>query len=94
MDKDQPGTGVREQNTIISSPRMAERIHTVANTEGSMRALEHTLTEVEGMGRRGRTGREESEARLLEGLQELLLVVSLDLAKLEVLSGVLLSRTC
>ena len=79
MDKDRPGMGVREQIIIISS---LERTHTVANMEGSMRAPERTLTEVEHMGLPGRPGRGDSEARLLEGLQGLLSVVSSELANL------------
>jgi len=88
MDKGTPGMEVPEQNIIISSLGMAQgRIHTVANMEGSLRALERMLTEVEATGHRGQTGRGDSEARLSGGLQELLSVVSLDLAKLGVLSG-------
>lgn len=87
--------GVPEQNIRISSLGMAQgRIHTVANMERSMRALEPMLTEAEGKGRRGRTGRGDSEARLLGGPQELSSVVSLELANLGVLSAVPFSRTC
>lgn len=91
MDKDRPGMGVPEQNIIISS---LERTRTVVNMEGSMRALERTLTEVERMGRPGHPERGDSEARLLEGLQELLSVVSLELANLGALLEVLFLRTC
>lgn len=95
MGNHRPGMEVREQNIIISSrsPGMGQ-IHTVANMEGTMQAPERTLTEVEGMERWDRTGRGDLEARLLEGLQELLSAVSLDLARLGVLSGALLSRIC
>jgi len=91
MDKDRPGMGVREQIIIINS---LERTHTVANMEGSMRALERTLTEVEHMGHPVRPGRGDSEARLLEGLQGLSSVVNLELANLGALLEVLFLRTC
>jgi len=88
MDRGRPGMGVPEQNIILSSLGMAQgRIHTVANMEGSMRGLEPMPTEAEGKGRRGRTGRGDSEAPLLEGPRELSSVVSLELANLGVLSA-------
>ncbi|CUS09756.1 unnamed protein product [Tuber aestivum] len=91
------GMEVREQNIKINSSSMGtvqERTRTVANTEGSMQALERTLMEVEHLEHLEHLVRGGSEARLLEALREPLSVRSLGLARLEALSGVLSLGEC